>query len=524
VSKRKEKLRPFVELNEFLTGQELALSDFKDIDFEEQMTAIIELLTQKKPKAKEIEGFLSEDTVDSSSEHWPMIDQSDEEIKEVLSDDAVDPSSEPWPQWHQIRDWRIDQCLTSSKVLNDSLLNSSRHEFKAIWRELDTTNTLQQLWLAAAGIDVDRESTTNLFFSMRSLDLRPLSLKPFEFRSFKGDSLKLIFDEGGKYRDCLEKIAPPAVVENAKFITVTLLIPAVHEKGKEVIESKSKWTFHHTEISNKKSLALRLFTVFECIGIVTNSKTGIWPDLIKKLKLPVTQKKSDKGNWQTLFEQEGLGLYPLFKGMYSEEQKKKRRFLDISHTMSVISEDSETKPANYRHSLLNGLNELMMFTSGTAFSIKVPVATSNEGYQGPIIIAPSIWKKALSRAAVTNLPEKDGAYSKDLPPVHSYLFKEDYNPASSWLRFHLGPKYFTDKEKTDLDVMKKFVSEPKFLSKITFVSKTKPKFNLKPEPIRRYKSFAYYLRDKKYDEDERIPKSIRTTFKRLLNTMPKKTL
>lgn len=398
MGKEKEK-RPVVKLNKFLTKQELALSDFKGIDFKGQTAAVVEILTQEKPSAPSIKKFLPEDSTNSSSNHWPKA--------------------------QDIEDLPIDKIFTSNPSLINSLLKSCKTEFSASWRKDKTSNLLHQLWCSANEIETVESYSTNLFFNIHPA-----------------------------YRDCLERIVPP--LESTDSITVTVLIPSTHKIVQEVKDSAPKWTFHHIEYDGEKNLALRLFMALECLNIDTTSESGIWYRLISSLGLPVDFRDDSKvdGKWHTLFKQKGNDLYPLFKGNKQNDVKfKDRRYF----SPEVLSSNSETKPSGSQFQLISGMNQLMMFTSGTAISIKVPMKEKKNWHRAPMIIAPEKWRKALSDSLKTPLPRIDGvgddysnsAYSIDPPTEHSFLFNEDYSPSDKWRRSHSVWAYQTENEKID---------------------------------------------------------------------------
>jgi hypothetical protein len=396
---KEEEKRPVVKLNEFLTKQELALSDFKGIDFKGQTAAVVEILTQEKPNATNIKKFLSDNSIDSSNKHWPVA--------------------------QGIENLPIDKVFTRApSPLNNSSLKSCKTELLASWREDETPNLLHQLWCSANEIETVESYSTSLFFSMHSA-----------------------------HRDCLKRIVPP--VESTDSVTLTVLIPSVHNRKATVKSSTPKWTFHHTEFDGDKGLALRLFMVLECLNIETTVGRGVWYRLISALGLSVDfSNGSDVDDkWHTLFKQKGNDLYPLFKGNKQNDIKFKNR---MYYSPEVLSSNSETKPSGSQYQLITGMNQLMMFTSGTAISIKIPMKEKKKWHRTPIIIAPKQWVEALSESLKTPLPDLDSTYTENLPVEHSFLFNENYSLSDEWRRSHSDWIYQTGNEKKDYnDYMEK---------------------------------------------------------------------
>lgn len=406
----KENERTLEELNECLTENELDLSDFNGVCFKDQTAAVVELLIKNNPESKFFEHFLSENYVKSSGEIWSDLSSID--------------------------DLSIENDLIHDRILDDSSLTSSSCEYVANWNRFETTINTRTFHGLQDEFDKGQTSHTNLRFNMYTAD-------------------------GQNYEDFLEKVFPPFQASGDKYITVTVLIPATHKQPSGIVsESDPSWIFHHAEYGSKKSLALRLFTVLNCLGIVTNSKNGIWSRLVSRLWLPVTFSKNVRNaekvkrgsKYATLFEQiaqNGNALYPLFKGKKSSTVKFKDRSYAPENPSVATSGKSETKAPRNRHQLITGFNELMMFTSGTAISIKVPVNTNEEKtpHQPSIIIAPKKWVKALSNSLNTHVLEYNNLYyGKEIDPVRSYLFNEEYAYDSEWRRVHSERKYFAPSE------------------------------------------------------------------------------
>lgn len=391
------KKREFVKLNELLTEKERALSDFEGSDFKKQTLAVVELLTKKEPRRGKIEAFLAESDITSSSDIWN--------------------------ESTTVKDLTTEQCF-AKKMINDSSLTSSRFNYVASWAEFDTTIDARTFHGLQDECNSDQATHTNLHFNMHTT--------------------------GGKnYEGSLERAIPTIKKNGEKFITVTILIPATHKQVEKVSDSVPEWTFYHVNTNSNQSLALRLFTALECLGMSADSiggdDSGVWSKLVSRLNLPVSSMHSSTGKKNyTLFQQEEKLLYPLFKGIESTNEG----FSSKSHAPKDPSAEP-TKHPRTRHQLITGLNELMMFTSGTAISLRVPAENIPTLYQRPTIIAPNKWTEALGNSSKANLQKhKNLFHDEKILPVHSYLFNEDYAYDDVWRRFHKERKYFSpDHEK-----------------------------------------------------------------------------
>jgi len=441
----KNKGRDLIVLDEFLTDKELDLSDFDGVDFKQQTTAIVELLTKNNPRLFNFEKLLTENNVHLSSEIWD---------KNVPVEDLV-----------------VEQFFTNDKAPDDRSLITEKVKFNFKW-ECETT---EQIRLLENIIDDEFYKVMLGCYRFENIpeEYQSLKMPPEEF-CFTNLAFKVSDEDKGKgedknknksnYIESIEKVIPPVDSSDDQYVTVTILVPSPHmlgaknedvdEEKKKVSKTAPEWTFHHTVFTNNQNLAMRLFVALECLGMsasgIGGNGHGVWTKLVSKLKLPVNSKISNKikegMKKYTLFQHEEKFLHPLFRGNPPNTVHFKSR----SYTKVIVTkknkDKSKTKTETFRCNLIRGFNELMMYTSGTAISIKVPV--DEKCHQPPIIIAPQKWVDVLpDSVTVGNFNYDNYYYGDPIEPRRSYLFNEDYPHDSQWRRVHYDHRYFTPTEK-----------------------------------------------------------------------------